>query len=216
VYSLLEPSKCKVVAIAEPRLQTRELFLDRFEDVEDNLVFETWEQFHKASAEAIETTGKRLADALVIAVQDQMHLETVVAFAAQGYDILCEKPMATSIEHCLEIEDAVKKANIIFGMGHGMCRALSKAAFLLPPLSMLRFQHLVLVLRYSSYARELTTLVRSGKLGQLINIQHIEPVGHWHFAHSYVRGNWAKESECCFSLMTKSCQYVFRGLRANR
>ncbi len=64
------------------------------------------------------------------------------------------------------------------------------------------------VLRYSPYSHAVTQVVRSGKLGQLVNAQHIEPVGHWHFAHSYVRGNWSKESESSFSLMTKSCQYV--------
>jgi predicted dehydrogenase len=48
-----------------------------------------------------------------------MHAEVVVAFAAQGYDILCEKPLATSVEDCLQIEEAVKKAGIIFGLGHG-------------------------------------------------------------------------------------------------
>ena len=74
----------------------------------------------QASAETIQTLGKRLAHAVVIAVQDHMHAELVVAFAAQGYDILCEKPMATSIEHCLQIEAAVKEAGVIFGMGHGM------------------------------------------------------------------------------------------------
>lgn len=48
-----------------------------------------------------------------------MHLEVTLAFAAQGYHILCEKPMATSLEDCVKIEAAVKKAGIIFGMGHG-------------------------------------------------------------------------------------------------
>src|SRR6267378_6526049 len=65
-----------------------------------------------------------------------------------------------------------------------------------------------LVLRYSPYTRAITDIVRSGQLGQLVNAQHIEPVGHWHFAHAYVRGNWSKEAESSFSLMTKSCQYV--------
>ena len=48
-----------------------------------------------------------------------MHMQVVLAFAEQGYHILCEKPMATSIDDCIKIEEAVKKAGIIFGMGHG-------------------------------------------------------------------------------------------------
>jgi predicted dehydrogenase len=167
--------------------------------VDGTLVFETWEQFHKASAESIQTNGRRLADAAIIAVQDHMHAELVVAFAAQGYDILCEKPMATSIEHCLQIEATVKKAGIIFGMGHGTLPVQVR-----PPLT----ANSVLVLRYSPYTRAVTDIIRSGQLGQLVNAQHIEPVGHWHFAHAYVRGNWSKEKESSFSLMTKSCQYV--------
>ncbi|KAH9173455.1 hypothetical protein EDB89DRAFT_2157600 [Lactarius sanguifluus] len=160
-YTLREPAKCRIVAIAEPRSKTRALFASQY-GVDSSLVFETWEQFHKASAETIQTVGKRLADAVLIAVQDHMHAELV---------------------HCLQIEAAVKKADIIFGMGH--------------------------VLRYSPYTRAITDVVRSGQLGQLVNAQHIEPVGHWHFAHSYVRGNWSKEAESSFSLMTKSCQYTF-------
>ena len=206
MYSILEPSKCKVVAIAEPRTQTRALFSDRY-GVDDSLVFETWEQFHKASAESIQKIGRRLADAVIVAVHDRMHAELVVAFAAQGYDILCEKPMATSIEHCLQIEAAVKKAGIIFGMGHGVFACLLFNACPFPQKHLMKN---VSVLRYSPYTRAVTQVVRSGKLGQLVNAQHIEPVGHWHFAHSYVRGNWSKESESSFSLMTKSCQYVQR------
>lgn len=64
------------------------------------------------------------------------------------------------------------------------------------------------VLRYSPYGKAVTEVVRSGQLGELVNAVHVEPVGYFHFAHSYVRGSWAKEAKSCFSLMTKSCQYV--------
>lgn len=87
--------------------------------VDQTLVFESWQALHKASAETIQTVGKRLADAVVISVQDHMHQEVTLAFAEQGYHILCEKPMATTIEACIKMEAAVKKAGIIFGMGHG-------------------------------------------------------------------------------------------------
>lgn len=118
MYALEEPTKCRVVAIAEPRPKTRKLFCDAHA-VDDTLVFESWQDFHRASAEVIKATGSRLADAVIIAVQDHLHLEVTLAFAEQGYHILCEKPMSTTLVDCFKMEEAVKKAGIIFGMGHG-------------------------------------------------------------------------------------------------
>ncbi|KAF9008907.1 hypothetical protein BDQ17DRAFT_1388604 [Cyathus striatus] len=166
-YALASPTLCKVVAIAEPRPKTQQHFA-HLHNVDNTLT--------------IATVGKRLADAVVIAVQDHEHLDVALAFAEQGYHILCEKPMATTLEDCLRMESAVKKAGIIFGMGH--------------------------VLRYSPYNKELTSIVRSGDLGELVNIVHMEPVGYYHFAHSYVRGNWSSEKKSSFSLMTKSCHDI--------
>ncbi|KAJ8482652.1 hypothetical protein ONZ51_g5226 [Trametes cubensis] len=188
-YTLQEPTLCKLVAIAEPRLQTRQTMRETY-SLDKNLVFETYEDLLKASADKLQTTGKRFADAVIITVQDHLHAEVALAFAAQGYHILCEKPMGTTVEACVKVEAAVKKAGVIFGIGH--------------------------VLRYSPYTKAMTEVIRDGKLGPLINVVHIEPVGYWHFAHSYVRGNWARESESSFSLMTKSshdidliCHYLY-------
>ncbi|GJE84491.1 Gfo/Idh/MocA family oxidoreductase [Phanerochaete sordida] len=180
-YALQEPTACKVVAIAEIRPKTRNLFAQAH-SVDKTLVFDDWKELHKASAETIKAVGTRLADAVIVAVHDQMHMEVVLAFAEQGYHILCEKPMSTNIDDCIKMEAAVKKASIIFGMGH--------------------------VLRYSPYNTALTEIIRSGELGPLINVVHVEPVGYFHFAHSYVRGHWAKEEDSCFSLMTKSCHDI--------
>lgn len=87
--------------------------------MDKTLVFNDWKELHTASAETIKTVGKRLADAVLVSVLDHMHMEIVLAFAEQGYHILCEKPMATSLDDCVKMEEAVKKAGIIFGMGHG-------------------------------------------------------------------------------------------------
>lgn len=125
-----------------------------------------------------------------------MHVEVALAFAKQGYHILCEKPMATSLEDCIRMEMAIKKAGTIFGMGHG--------EFAVMQISAVSYRNTVM--RYSPYSKEITEIVQSRALGELVNVVHVEPVGYYHFAHSFVRGNWAKEKDSSFSLMTKSCQ----------
>jgi predicted dehydrogenase len=89
--------------------------------------------------------------------------------------------MAVSPSECVSIVEIVERYKVIFGVGH--------------------------VLRYSPYNQAIKEIIDSGAIGRIVNIQHIEPVGFEHFSHSYVRGNWRKESDTSFSLMTKCCQY---------
>lgn len=121
----------------------------------------------------------RLADAVIIATQDALHEAPAIALAEKGYHILLEKPMAPTPEACQRIATAVTTQKIIFGVCH--------------------------VMRYTNYTRKLKELVSAGLIGDLISIQHLEPVGYWHFAHSFVRGNWRKESESAPILLAKSC-----------
>ena len=48
-----------------------------------------------------------------------MHARQVTAFSQQGYDILCEKPMAVSIPDCVNMAKEVNASGGIFGVGHG-------------------------------------------------------------------------------------------------
>jgi predicted dehydrogenase len=124
----------------------------------------------------------RFADAIILATQDQDHRDPAVAFADLGYHILLEKPMAITEKDCIDICDAIERNKVIVGVCH--------------------------VVRFSPYARKMKELVASGVLGQIITMQHIEPVSVWHMAHSYVRGNWRNEKEACFMLMAKSCHDI--------
>jgi predicted dehydrogenase len=119
------------------------------------------------------------ADAVVIATQDTMHVEPTLAFAKLGYHLLLEKPMAPTPEGCQQIVGAVQENGKIFAVCH--------------------------VMRYTAYSRKLKEIVDSELIGDLVNIQHLEPVGYWHHAHSYVRGNWRSESLSSSMLLAKSC-----------
>jgi predicted dehydrogenase len=140
---------------------------------------------HQISSENVFTDWKdalareRFADAVFICTQDRMHTEPAIACAGRGYHILLEKPMAPSAEECVRIIDAVKRAHVHFAVCH--------------------------VLRYTDYSRKLRALVEEGAIGDVVSVQHLEPVGFFHQAHSYVRGNWRREESSSFMLLAKSC-----------
>ncbi|WP_149262344.1 Gfo/Idh/MocA family protein [Actinomadura sp. K4S16] len=124
----------------------------------------------------------RLADGVIIATQDAEHAEPAIRFAGLGCHILLEKPMATSEADALRIVDAVERAGVMLAVCH--------------------------VLRYTAYTRALRALIADGRIGAPVGVQHLEPVGWWHHAHSYVRGNWRRSDESGPMLMTKSCHDV--------
>jgi len=122
---------------------------------------------------------ERLADAALICTPDAVHAGPAVALAEKGYHMLLEKPMAPNEADCRRIYDAVTAAGVIFAVGH--------------------------VMRYTAYTQRLKQLLDSGVIGEVVNVQHLEPVGFWHQAHSFVRGNWRNEGESSFMLLAKSC-----------
>ena len=48
-------------------------------------------------------------------------------------------------------------------------------------------------------------LLDEGAVGEVVSVEHLEPVGFWHQAHSYVRGNWRREDEAGPMLLAKCC-----------
>lgn len=164
-----------IVALADPNAYRASTFARKYQ-VPESAVFTHYEQIIKLGKCAFR------ADAVLICTQDAMHLDCVIQFSSLGYHILCEKPMATSLEDCRRMRDALKHSPYgprIFGMGH--------------------------VLRYSPHNMKLKQLLDDRVIGDVVSMTHTEPVGHSHFAHSYVRGNWRREDESSFSLLTKSC-----------
>jgi len=124
----------------------------------------------------------RLADAVVIATQDRMHSEPAQAFAELGYHVLLEKPMATTEAECRQIVQAARSSGVLLTVCH--------------------------VLRYTPYTLALQDLLGAGTYGEIASIRRLEPVGWWHQAHSFVRGNWRNEAESSPMLLAKSCHDI--------
>jgi predicted dehydrogenase len=60
-------------------------------------------------------------------------------------------------------------------------------------------------MRYTTYSDQVKAILAGGRLGELVGVEHLEPVGWWHFAHSYVRGNWRRSDQTGPSILTKCC-----------
>ncbi len=131
---------------------------------------------------ALPLRGPRFADAVVIATPDRLHLAPTLAFAEAGFHVLLEKPMAPSVDGCRRIVETVERQGVLFAVCH--------------------------VLRYAPYTLELKALIDSGAIGHPVSVQHLEPVGYWHQAHSFVRGNWRNEAGSGCMLLAKCCHDV--------
>ena len=124
-------------------------------------------------------TGKKLADAVVIATPDDRHFDPCMKALELGYDVLLEKPVAPTAKECQAIRDMTKKTGRIVAVCH--------------------------VLRYAPYFMALRDVVRSGAIGDVVSIQHMEPIQYAHMAHSYVRGNWRDSKTSTPIILAKSC-----------
>ncbi len=168
-YAAQHPDRASVVGVAEPRDFHRERQAAAHA-IPARSVFKDWRDM---------AAQPRLADAVIIATQDRTHREALEAFAARGYHILLEKPMAADEESCRAIVATARAGGALFAVCH--------------------------VMRYTSYTTRLKELLDSGALGDIVSIQLLEPVGFFHQAHSYVRGNWRNEASSSFMLLAKSC-----------
>jgi len=195
----------KVVAVAEPDDYKRKQFwatMIRTEEAEqeaDGAVFAGWHEFiaYETRRRQRQVEGDQNVppgvDAAFVCVLDEMHREVVVALCKLGgLHIMCEKPLATSLADCVDMYRALRANRVtidgasqpaVFSIGH--------------------------VLRYSPHNMTLRKLLLEDRvIGDILSVVHTEPVGWWHFTHSYVRGNWRREDTTAPSLLTKSCHDI--------
>ncbi|MEG2207436.1 MAG: Gfo/Idh/MocA family oxidoreductase, partial [Clostridia bacterium] len=121
----------------------------------------------------------RLADAVLICTQDAQHYEMALRAIELGYHVMLEKPISPKAEECVKL--------LAFARAHGTDVLVCH------------------VLRYTEFYRRVKSVLQSGILGELVSVNHQENVGYWHFAHSFVRGNWRNEAASSPMILAKCC-----------
>lgn len=121
----------------------------------------------------------KFADAVIIATPDNLHYQPCMKALAMGYHVLLEKPIAQTEQECIDIQKQAKKYQRIVGVCH--------------------------VLRYAPYFRALKRVIDEQRIGDVISLQHLEPIRFHHMAHSYVRGNWHSSKETTPIILAKAC-----------
>ena len=122
----------------------------------------------------------RLSDVVIIGTLDDIHYEPAVSALKKGYDIILEKPISMSLEESVAIGNLAEKY----------------------PNQMVAVCH---VLRHSPMFRKIKEIIDSKVLGEVVDIQHNENIGYYHFAHSYVRGNWRNTDISAPISVAKTC-----------
>ncbi len=122
---------------------------------------------------------EKFADAVIITTPDYMHTAPCIKALEMGYDVLLEKPIANTEAECRQILETAKATGRIVGVCH--------------------------VLRYSPYFRQLKEIIDSKTIGEIVSVQHLEPVEFVHMTHSYVRGNWRNSKVASPIILAKCC-----------
>lgn len=161
-----------VTAVAEIDEERRNAFAQRHGIARD-MVF--------SSADEL-LAKPRLADVLIIALMDREHVGAAVSALRSGYDVLLEKPMATTLEDCELIERTQRET----GRAVLVCH----------------------VLRYHLVNQKVKELLSAGAIGRIVSIDHIEALDPIFFASMFVRGQWNNENTSTFFLMAKCCHDI--------
>ena len=168
-YAKEHPYDMTVVAVAEPDEQKRRQMIEEH-NIAPDLAAEDWRILFEKPLDV---------DAVIIAIQDTLHEEAIIAAIEGNYHILCEKPVVTTLEQSNQIAAMATGFSKVFVVAH--------------------------VLRFSRFFNALRNLIDTGEIGRLIGIELDESVGHIHMSHSFVRGHWNNSNTSAPMILAKSC-----------
>ena len=174
--AVMSSTNGRIVAVADPIAVKRDALGRKYiwgqGNPSQDQVFENWKDFvqHEQRRKQRRSNGEEVAagvDGAFVCTLDEMHAEIVTALATLDLHIMCEKPLATTLDDCLRIYRSLQPVGTqspkkVFSIGH--------------------------VLHYSPHNMLLRKLLLEDEvIGEILSMEHTEPVGWWHFSHSYVR-----------------------------
>ncbi|KIL40764.1 oxidoreductase [Gordoniibacillus kamchatkensis] len=168
-YAQHHPDKLRVAGVVEPDPVRRKMTAERFGLEEDRCFSSVDELADKPP----------IADAVINGTMDDLHVKTTIPLLEAGYDVLLEKPIATSEENMMELYRTAEKAGRTVMICH--------------------------VLRYAPFYRAIREVVGSGEIGDIVNIQTAEHVSYHHMAVSFIRGKWNSQEKCKSSMLMAKC-----------
>lgn len=118
-------------------------------------------------------------DAVIVATPDREHAAPAIAALERDLDVILEKPIAPTADEVRAVGQAAARSRGSVTVAH--------------------------VLRYTPFFGAIRRAIDEGWLGELVTIEHAERIGYWHFAHSFVRGNWRREEGASPMLLAKAC-----------
>ena len=107
-YAAEFPDQLQVVAIAEPRVDRRELLAQQLH-VSEEMRFSSWQEL---------LAQPKIADCAFVCTLDDDHIEPAVIAMEKGYHLLLEKPMSNREEECRAIAAAAQQYDRTLAVCH--------------------------------------------------------------------------------------------------
>lgn len=168
-YALDHPDELEIVGVADPNDTRRRKVAETF-GLSPERCFNTAQEV---------ADRPKFADAVINGTMDHQHVETSLPLLEAGYDMLLEKPFATSRQEMWELLAAVKKYDRKVLICH--------------------------VLRYTLFYSAIRKKILDGDIGDVIHIETTEHVSYHHMAAAYVRGKWANTQVVKSSMLMAKC-----------
>ena len=133
----LETEGCTVTALCDPLAEHMSAVKEKFPELKDAKCFE----------KDADLFASGLVDAVSICTPNDCHYPQTVAACASGLHVLCEKPMAATLEQTTEMIEAARKAGVILQINQS--------------------------LRYNAQYQAVVDLVKDGAIGEPFHVRCI-------------------------------------------